>query len=135
MLPLPIHAAKAGKKQRVAGTLFTFADLPGLTTRTARSVRYRALLDPSPPLKLWVATGQPGYDDTLLGQERSLTQDRANGALYRATLDAAIATHPDLLVITSRNEWCENTHIEPSEAFGDAYLYITKEAVDRWRSC
>jgi hypothetical protein len=33
---------------------------------------------------------------------------------------------PDLVVVTSFNEFHENTHIEPSMAFGDSFLRSTR---------
>jgi hypothetical protein len=37
-----------------------------------------------------------------------------------------LAPPPDLVVVTSFNEFHENTHIEPSAAFGDTYLRETR---------
>ena len=34
---------------------------------------------------------------------------------------------------TSWNEWRENTYIEPSERYGDKYLRITREYVNKWK--
>lgn len=114
--------------------VFIFPSLEGTVRAAARGARSSGILDASPALKIWAATGQPGYDDGLLGRDKALKRSRDGGAFYRQTLDAAIASDPDILLVTSWNEWWENTHIEPSEAFGDLYLRITKEAVDRWRA-
>ncbi len=111
-----------------------YPDPAGPVRRVARGVRYRPILDANAPLKLWVGTGMPGYDDTLLGRPQPLSQPRESGAYYRTTLDAAIATDPDLLIVTSWNEWWESTNIEPSVTFGDLYLRITKERADAWRA-
>ena len=52
---------------------------------------------------------------------------RSDGAFYRSTWEAALASDPDWVFITMWNEWWEHTHIEPSEKFGDQYLRITEE--------
>jgi len=74
---------------------------------------------------LAILNGNPGRVGTFL--------DRRNGATYRATLDGAAASDPDWILITSWNEWWENTHIEPSVNFGDQYLQITREFAARWK--
>ncbi len=79
--------------------------------------------------KLWVATVMPGYDDLRLGRGDSFSRDRQGGAFYRQTWNAAISSQPDMIVITSFNEWLEGTHIEPSQAYGDYYLNLTRELI------
>jgi hypothetical protein len=78
--------------------------------------------------KLWVATVMPGYND-LYVQDRSnrYSYDRRNGAYYRETWQAAINSSPDLIIITSFNEWLEGTQIEPSVTYGQLYLQLTSE--------
>ncbi len=78
--------------------------------------------------ELWVATVMPGYND-LYTQDRSgrFSHDRRGGAYYRETWEAAIDSAPDLIVITSFNEWLEGTQIEPSVSYGNLYLDLTSE--------
>ena len=78
--------------------------------------------------KLWVATVMPGYND-LFTSDRSgrFAHDRRNGAYYRETWQAAMDSAPDLIVITSFNEWLEGTQIEPSVSYGNLYLELTAE--------
>jgi hypothetical protein len=38
------------------------------------------------------------------------------------------------VVVTSWNEWWENTHIEPSVSYGDFYLRRTKVWAARFRA-
>ena len=78
--------------------------------------------------KLWVATVMPGYNDLYIqGRPGRFAHDRRNGAYYRETWQAAIDSAPDLVVITSFNEWLEGTQIEPSASYGNLYLDLTSE--------
>jgi glycoprotein endo-alpha-1,2-mannosidase len=57
----------------------------------------------------------PGYDGTRAG-ESSTASSRRNGQSYDNLWTAAIAAHPDMITITSYNEWGEGTQIEPAQA-------------------
>jgi hypothetical protein len=67
----------------------------------------------------------PGYDESRLGRQSARVIDRAQGALYNAQWQAAVAAHPDWILVTSWNEFWENTHIEPSVRFGHRYQNLT----------
>ena len=96
--------------------------------------RYFPLLMDDPEPKIFAATVQPGYDDHLLPDRGGgQVQERLEGDFYRSTFEAALASDPDWIFITSWNEWWETTQIEPSESYGDLYLQITREYVDRWK--
>jgi hypothetical protein len=89
--------------------------------------------------KIWVATLTPGWDDTRSGCQpdtrvpsASHRREREDGAFYRATYAAAVASGADWLWINSFNEWIEGTYIEPSEQYGDRYLQLTGELVGGW---
>ena len=78
--------------------------------------------------KLWVATVMPGYNDLYIeGRSNRFANDRRNGAYYRETWQAAMNSDPDLVIITSFNEWLEGTQIEPSVSYGQLYLGLTAE--------
>ena len=55
----------------------------------------------------------PGFDSRRATGNLQV-RDRRNGATYDALWRAAIRAHPDLVTITSFNEWHEGTQIEPA---------------------
>ncbi len=72
---------------------------------------------------LWLAPVAPGFDARVIGGTRVI--DRADGATYRTEWQTALATDPDGLAVISWNEFSENSHIEPSVAYGSRYLEVT----------
>jgi len=83
----------------------------------------------------------PGYDD------HSLADPRRTGNPYRVVPRKAGETYarslafvesldnpPDIVVISTYNEYHENTHIETSSRNGDRYVEMTREAVKRLHS-
>ncbi len=90
-------------------------------------------LENSPQLKIWCGTAQPGYDDTVLPGRQGFTTDRANGKTYVKTFKSAMNTQPDWLLISTFNEWWENTHIEPSQNYGNLYIELTAEYTDIYK--
>jgi len=93
--------------------------------------------------KLWMATVMPGWDDLHSAQTHCadlrvssdpFARDRADGAYYQRTWEAALASQPDLILVHSFNEWVEGSYIEPSVRFGDRYLALTAEWVAQYKS-
>ncbi|HKI93528.1 MAG TPA: hypothetical protein VJ986_14595 [Gaiellaceae bacterium] len=58
----------------------------------------------------------PGYDGVRAGESASVLRSRRNGRTYDNLWAAALAAHPDVVTITSYNEWGEGTQIEPARA-------------------
>lgn len=84
--------------------------------------------------KYWVATVMPGYNDLRTGRSNAFAKDREGGAYYERSWQAAIASNPDWIVITSFNEWPEGSYIEPSQAYGDHYLNLTRQWSQAFKS-
>lgn len=77
--------------------------------------------------RVWVATVSPGYDDAHIRDGRvARVTPRANGDYYRTQWRAAFDNRADWIVITSWNEYLENTEIEATRLYGDAYLALTR---------
>jgi hypothetical protein len=90
--------------------------------------------------KLWLATISPGWDDTRAACVPDVRVpntphrlERADGTIYRATFDAALAGNPDWLIVSSFNEWVEGSYIEPSVFYGEKYLQMTRGFVRQFQ--
>jgi len=70
--------------------------------------------------KIWAAGVMPGYDDTRIRGNKGFIVPRKNGATYHTSWDAALASSPDWITITSFNEWFEGSMIEPSVTYNDS---------------
>jgi hypothetical protein len=86
--------------------------------------------------KIWAATVSPGFDSTpyKLAIPHAFIIPRANGEYYQSTIAAALQSDPDWILITSWNEYGENTHIEPSKRDGDLFLDITRTFIEQWKN-
>ncbi|MDK2953374.1 MAG: hypothetical protein PWQ27_757 [Kosmotoga sp.] len=74
----------------------------------------------------------PGYDDTHV-RVPGFSVDRENGKLYEELWKLVLNLDPDMVVITSWNEWHEGSEIEPSLEYGRKYLEITKKWSELWK--
>jgi len=83
--------------------------------------------------RLWVATVMPGYDDRKVRPGSGFARPREGGDYYRRCWQAAIASRPHWVIINSFNEWPEGSYIEPSQAFGNLYLELTREWAARFK--
>lgn len=74
---------------------------------------------------LWIAPAAPGFDARLIGGTRNV--ERNNGATLRTEWNAAMASSPDAVGLISWNEFSENSHIEPSQRYGDEALRVVAD--------
>ena len=84
--------------------------------------------------KLFMATVIPGINNCPYGEDPPLVVEREKGRYFRETFASAVQGVPDWMMVTSWNEYGENTHIEPSERYGSKYLNITKQEITAWRN-
>jgi hypothetical protein len=110
----------------VYGPLMAFKDLTAGDRALSLSVAsYSLLYLDSSAKKLWAATITPGYDERKIPERAGLLLPREDGGTYQGTFDAALKSDPDWVLITSFNEWWENTYIEPSVTYGWKYIDLT----------
>jgi hypothetical protein len=74
---------------------------------------------------LWIAPAAVGFDARLIGGTTIV--ERQDGETLRIELDTAIQSAPDAIGLISWNEFSENSHIEPSLAYGKRYLQVLTE--------
>lgn len=83
--------------------------------------------------KIWAAGVIPGYDDTRVpGRTGTYIVPRNNGATYTTSWDAAMASNPSWITITSFNEWFEGAMIEPGTKYDMLYLNLTQQFTQKW---
>lgn len=71
---------------------------------------------------LWLAPAAPGFDGRLVGHPTVVR--RHGGDTLRRQIDAAQRSDPDAIALISWNEFSENSHLEPSRAYGDTALRV-----------
>lgn len=82
----------------------------------------------------FVATAMPGFDESRLGRADPVVRDRGNGSYFRSSFAGAAASAPHMIIITSWNEFFENSHIEPSANYGTFYLDLAREMIASYKS-
>ena len=87
-------------------------------------------------MHLRILTVSPGYDDSHLKDPHRKNNpyriiSRDNGKTYKRMLDfsLSIKAMPHMVMISSFNEYHENTHIEPSVNFKTKYMTMTKNFI------
>ena len=102
---------------------------------------YRDFIEDASGKALRVFTICPGFDDTGLTHLHRSNADfrkirRAQTKTFTRMQQACVDLKdlPDLVVITSFNEFHENTHIEPSEKFGHQYIEMTHRFSEQLKS-
>lgn len=86
---------------------FTWGSTPDHWPEMARFARITG--------KLFIPSVGPGYNDQRIRPWNSRNyRDRQNGVYYDQMFQAAMNANPDIISITSFNEWHEGTQIEPA---------------------
>jgi glycosyl hydrolase family 99 len=106
--------------------IFARDPLPDFYRNESLRVRTYNLLREGDRRRLWVAPVTPGFDDShLVDRHPPRIIDRANGSVYVDEWKTAVDTGADWVIVTSWNEWWENSEIEASQRYGRAYLDLT----------
>ena len=84
--------------------------------------------------KYWAATAMPGFDNSNVRGVESTVRNRDNGSYLRSSFHGAANTNPDILLLTSFNEWPEGSGIEPSKEYGNFYLNLTRDLVAGYKN-
>lgn len=111
-------------------------DRAGLEARAERSVnaaRLRPQIDAAQSHRLWAATVSPGFDTRYsqpIWEARRTPRD--GGARYDLTWQVALDADPDWVLITSWNEWYEQTHVVPGSRTGSRALGQTADWTGRF---
>lgn len=82
----------------------------------------------------FVATAMPGFDESRLGRGNAVVRARGNGDYFRRSFSGAAAANPHMIIITSWNEFPEQSHIEPSQQHGTFYLDLARELIAAYKS-
>ncbi len=110
------------------------ADLAAWSRATAAASRGEAVLGLAAP-RLFAATVSPGFDDRRLrGRSHQVVARGRHAQRYATNWSAALAGAPDWVLVTSWNEWFEDTEVEPGVATGDAALRATARLARAWRT-
>ena len=108
-----------------------------LDLNAAESLRVRTynLLRQGDRRRFWVASVTPGFDDSrLVDRPTPRVVDRSSGAVYDEQWRTAVDAGADWVIVTSWNEWWENTEIEASARYGTAYLERTRVWADAFKT-
>jgi hypothetical protein len=122
----PANLLVADGLSTYSGTLFT-PDVRTLMRETASATRAYHLLGAnwgSP--RIAVATVMPGYDETRLVGRSGRVVSRLDGEFYDGQWEAALGSGADWVVISTWNEWAENTQVEAGQRFGQFYILRTR---------
>lgn len=109
------------------------ASLTAWSRNTSLVARAGAVVDPSRLPRLYAGTVSPGFDDQALRGELHPVVARGDGSRYDATWSAALAGDPDWVLVSTWNEWFEDSQIEPGLLTGSTALRQTAIHARNWR--
>lgn len=79
----------------------------------------------------------PNWDNTPRSQRHGVVYNNSSPALFKSHLTKAIDLIKDqpaenrLVFLKSWNEWAEGNYVEPDQQFGDGYLRVIKDILNR----
>jgi hypothetical protein len=82
--------------------------------------------------RAFVPAVAPGFDDRQVRVPGTVV-DRAGGAAYDRSWQAALSVAPPWILVSTWNEWHEGSEIEPSVEHGRRYLEATRRWAERFR--
>ncbi|MBE2270596.1 MAG: hypothetical protein IAE80_20330 [Anaerolinea sp.] len=84
----------------------------------------------------YTPTVLPGWDESALSGRTNPTsrRDRANGQFLTNSWNGAVSSGASIILIVSWNEYFENSHIEPSSAYGTQSLDTLRPLIAAWES-
>ncbi|HEX2923847.1 MAG TPA: glycoside hydrolase family 99-like domain-containing protein, partial [Chloroflexota bacterium] len=115
--------------------LFSAASWTGDATSTYRSLKGKvdAVASRTGRSKVWAAGVAPGWDNSRQSNPVQVRIDRQGGDYFSKRWEAALASDPGAITITSWNEWGGGTEIEPGSSYGNLYLDITRQYAQQYR--
>ena len=120
------HLTQAAGLATYSGTLFA-PDVARLMRDTVSASRTWHLLGAAYGTpRIATATVMPGYDETRLANRPGRVVARGTGEFYNRQWQAALASGADWVVVSTWNEWAENTEVEAGRRFGEFYVWRTR---------
>ena len=104
----------------------TASQLSATYLASLASLRLAADVDPGQTRRLWAATVSPGENNRAENFWSPTVRSRQGGATYDQTWQAALPSLPDWVLVTSWNEWFEDTAVAPGIEAGTLALQQTQ---------
>ncbi len=84
----------------------------------------------------YTPTVLPGWDESrMTGRSNpSAIVDRAGGAYLTKSWNGAVSANTTTILITSWNEYFENSYIEPSQSYGTQSLDVLRPLIAAWKA-
>ena len=82
----------------------------------------------------YTPTVVPAWNDVSGRANPTPARPRGEGEYLRRSWNGAAASGADIILITSWNEYFENSHIEPSERYGSQSVDILRPLIAEWKS-
>ncbi len=89
--------------------------------------------------RLYIPTVHPGWNEDLVAARDgrpnpTSPRDRAGGQFLATSFNGAVSAGTDVILIGSWNEFVENSHIEPSQLYGNQSLDTLRPLIAAWKA-